>query len=278
MSLPEIPVAAPPRVADRIAGAPDGAVAVLHACAGMVHLELPGVGPGRVVGVGSAAAAGLPHALRTTLESLPLGRQDPPHNLPTRPGEMSSQALPTAYVESGILYLGGRALVARRLVGVRAPRLDAVRIPKASPVAAMGTPRPRGAGLVAGPDCVDAGRVVDLVGRGEGLTPWGDDVLCGWLVARRAAGVPTPEVDAAVRQALPRTTALSATLLECAMAGEAADLVLAYLIALGAEPGTGSRPVIAAGSALRALGHSSGAGLAHGVDLALGRPAGRTAA
>jgi hypothetical protein len=198
---------------------------------------------------------------------------------------MSSQALPTAYVESGILYLGGRALVARRLVGVRAPRLDAVRIPKASPVAAMGTPRPRGAGLAAGSHLanievgnIDAGRVADLVGRGDGLTPWGDDVLCGWLVARRAAGVPTPEVDAAVRRALPRTTALSATLLECAMAGEAADLVLAYLRALGGEPSTGSRPVVAARAALLALGHSSGAGLAHGVDLALGRPSGRTAA
>jgi Protein of unknown function (DUF2877) len=104
------------------------------------------------------------------------------------------------------------------------------------------------------------------------LTPLGDDVLCGWLAAHRAVGVPTPALDDAVRQALPRTTALSATLLECALAGEAADLAAAYLRAL-ATPGA---PV--ARAALTTLGHSSGGGLAHGIDLAVAAVATREAA
>jgi hypothetical protein len=111
-----------------------------------------------------------------------------------------------------------------------------------------------------------------LVGRGDGLTPLGDDVLCGWLAAHRAAGVPTPAVDDAVRRALPRTTALSATLLECALAGEVADLAAAYLRALG----TARAP--AARAALTRLGHSSGGGLAHGIDLAIAAVAAREAA
>jgi hypothetical protein len=134
----------------------------------------------------------------------------------------------------------------------------------------MGTPRSRGAGLVAAADAlhdlprvIDARTAADLVGRGDGLTPLGDDVLSGWLLAHRAAGVATPAVDDVVRRALPRTTTLSATLLECALAGECPDLVAGLLDALG----TPREP--AARAALQALGHSSGSGLAHGVDLAL---------
>jgi hypothetical protein len=111
---------------------------------------------------------------------------------------------------------------------------------------------------VIGPSDVDR-----LVGRGDGLTPLGDDVLCGWLAAHRAADVATTDVDDGVRRALPRTTTLSATLLECALAGECADLVAAYLRALGGPEEHDAR------RSLVALGHSSGAGLAYGVDLAL---------
>jgi hypothetical protein len=145
-------------------------------------------------------------------------------------------------------------------------------MPKTSPAAALGTPRPRGAGLVAVPARIDAGSVADLVGRGEGLTPLGDDVLCGWLAAHRAAGVPTPAVDDAVRQALPRTTTLSATLLVCALEGEVADLAGDYLRVLGTPRAAAAR------TALAVLGHSSGEGLAHGIDLALVQLAGRVAA
>ena len=238
----------------------DGRVAVLHACRDMVHLDVGG----RAVGVAAATAPGLPHALRT--------------NLPT----LSSADVPTAYVESGILHLGGRVLVTGRLVDVRAPRIDGAQVPKTSPVAGQGTPRSHGAGLVAAlaatpalaamPPRVDAATVAGFVGGGDGLTPIADDIISGWLIAHRAAGVATPAVDHAVRRALPRTTTLSATLLECALAGDCADHVAGYLRALG----TPSR--WAARAALVSLGHSSGAGLARGIDLALDALAAQVAA
>ena len=237
-------MAAPPRVAAWVAAAPDGPVRVLHACADTVHLDVHG----RAVGVAAAGAPALPHSLRTRLSSL----------TPRRSAEVSSRGRSTAYVDSGLLYLDGRALVTHRLVDVRAPRLDAVGMPRTGSAAALGTPRPRGAGLVPFPPlpplperppclislparAVAAETVPDLVGRGEGLTPLGDDVLCGWLAAHRAAGVPTPAVDDAVRRALPRTTTLSATLLECALAGEVADLVAHYLRALAGLPSRETR-------------------------------------
>jgi hypothetical protein len=224
-------------------------VPVLHTGRDTVHLDVAG----GAVGVAAAGAPGLPHTLRTNLVSL------------------SSSGVSTAYVESGILHLDGRALVVGRLVDVRAPRLDTARIPKTSPAAVQGTPRSHGAGLVAllgGTHVVhiDAAAVPDLVGRGDGLTPLGDDVICGWLAAHRAARVATPAVDDAVRRALPRTTTLSATLLECALAGEVADVAADYLRALGTPHESAAR---AARAALAALGHTSGEGLAHGIDLAV---------
>jgi hypothetical protein len=245
-----LPVAAPPRVAAWLAQAPDGPVEVLHRGRDTVHLDVGG----RAVGIAAAGAPGLPHLLRS--------------NLATMPEWVSSAAGRTPYVDSGDLHWGGRVLVTGRLVDVRAPRIDLARVPTASPAAALGTPRSRGAGLVPAPDTlgtvpsvIDAAAVARLVGRGDGLTPLGDDVLCGWLAAHRAAGAATPAVDDAVRRALPRTTTLSATLLECALEGECADLVAAYLRALGTPHDGDAR------AALEALGHSSGAGLAHGVDL-----------
>ncbi len=243
--LDVLPVAAPPRVATWLEAAADGPVAVLHQGRDTVHLEVAG----RAVGVAARVVPGLPHVLRTNLATLSV--------------LVSSGAGPTAYVDSGSLHLGGRVLVTGRLVDVRAPRLDLARIPTASPALAMGTPRSRGVGLVPASASIDGDTVADLVGRGDGLTPLGDDVLCGWLVAHRAASATTQTVDDAVRRALPRTTTLSATLLECALAGECPDLVAAYLRALGTPSELEAR------AALEALGHSSGAGLAHGVDLAV---------
>lgn len=128
----------------------------------------------------------------------------------------------------------------------------------------MGTPRSRAAGLVAFAPLIDADSVAALVGYGDGLTPFGDDVICGWLAAHRGAGVVTPDVDEAVRRLLPRTTTFSASLLACALAGEVADPVATYLRALGTTRADAAR------AELEAFGHTSGRGLAHGIDLALG--------
>ncbi len=132
-----------------------------------------------------------------------------------------------------------------------------------------GSPRPLAHGLAAYrslpqlPDGPDAATVRSLVGHGGGLTPLGDDVLCGWLAVLFATDRLTTEVEATVRAALDRTTVLSATLLDCALYGEVLPQFATYLAALGtpAEPG--------AASALMAIGHTSGAGLWFGARHAL---------
>jgi Protein of unknown function (DUF2877) len=137
-----------------------------------------------------------------------------------------------ASVVDGVLHLDGEPVAVGRLVDVSVPSLPMTGTPGAIDVAA-------------------------LVGRGDGLTPYGDDVVCGWLAVTRAAGVRTPEVDAAVRSLAGTTTLLSATLMECAMAGEAVPEFVAWLA------GTGSVEVV------ERIGHSSGRGLVEGARLAL---------
>jgi hypothetical protein len=147
----------------------------------------------------------------------------------------------TAALHGGVLHLDGEAVAVGRLVDVQVPRIRTAATTPAAP----------------------PGHVAAMVGRGDGLTPYDDDVLCGWLAVHRAAGVATPAVDAEVRAHLGRTTLLSATLLDCAMAGEVIPEFAAYVAGLGtpAEPDRTA--------ALAALGHTSGRGLLHGARLAL---------
>jgi hypothetical protein len=129
------------------------------------------------------------------------------------------------------------------------------------------------------PEPADA--VADLVGRGRGLTPSGDDALAGALLAVRALGSDRASVLAgAVRRRLAATTAVSAALLEAAADGWAAPEVVALVdaAAAGHVRATEARlpPVLA-------IGHDSGhdlvAGLGAALDaLATSAPSGRTAA
>ncbi|MCD4525408.1 DUF2877 domain-containing protein [Nocardioides sp. cx-173] len=144
----------------------------------------------------------------------------------------------SASVLAGVLHLDAAPVVVGRLVQtsvtVRSLRLAADRVDPAA-----------------------------LVGGGGGLTPYGDDVLCGYLAALRAAGHPTERLDAEVMRLLPRTTVLSATLLECALRGEVLPEVAALLAAWGTPAAA------AAEAALLRVGSSSGAGLLEGARLAL---------
>jgi hypothetical protein len=141
-------------------------------------------------------------------------------------------------VRGGVLHLDDEALVVGRVVDVAVPRLA----------------RSGPAGTI---------DVVDMVGRGDGLTPYGDDVLCGWLAVHRAAGVATPEVDATVRALAPTTTLLSSTLLDCAMHGEVIPEFAAWLAALGTDDEEPRAAVLAQ------VGHTSGRGLLEGARRAL---------
>jgi hypothetical protein len=157
-----------------------------------------------------------------------------------RSREPSLPTVATGRVAAGVLHLDGTPVVVGRLLSTDVPRVG-----------------------------VDLGRLAPpeparLVGRGDGLTPYGDDVLCGWLAIHRAAGVPTPDVDTEVRRLLPRTTLLSATLLDCALRGEVLPQFAAYVAALGTAAQTDAE------AELTAVGGTSGAGLLEGARWALG--------
>lgn len=222
-----VPVSAPVRVRDRLRRAPDGPVAVVHAGPDAVYLA---VGDG-CVGVTGRHAVAVPCALHTRLDRLDVT---------------------AARIAGGVLHLDDVPLVVRRLADTRVPALPPGATTGDRPDAVTDVPAP-----------VTADTVPVLVGRGDGLTPLGDDVLCGWLAVHRAARVPTPEVDAAVRACLHRTTLLSAELLRCALDGEVMPQFAAFVAALGTPAAA------TAAAALTAVGHTSGAGMLHGARLAL---------
>ncbi|MFD1948245.1 DUF2877 domain-containing protein [Nocardioides aestuarii] len=243
------PVAAPPRVRDLLRTAPDGPVPVLHAGPLAIYVEVAG----QAVGVLAAGAVRVPCGLRTRLKDLAL--------------HVSTNGGPDPYVVGGALHLGSRPLTVGRVVGTYVPTLrhEVVRSTKTGPATVQATPPATVAGLVAALPRRrdDATGLPALVGRGEGLTPLGDDLLCGWLATQRALGVATPAVDAELRRLLSRTTRLSATLLECALAGETLPEHADWLRAVGGhdEP--------ARARALAAIGATSGSGLLHGSRAAL---------
>ncbi|MGW6144202.1 DUF2877 domain-containing protein [Streptomyces sp. NPDC055140] len=103
-----------------------------------------------------------------------------------------------------------------------------------------------------------------LVGLGPGLTPSGDDILCGALLASRAWGGPLAPLSEAVADATLRTPLLSAALLRHAVRGECVPQAHAFLRALN-----GDGVLEPALRELLAVGHHSGGDLARGV-LAVG--------
>jgi hypothetical protein len=129
-------------------------------------------------------------------------------------------------------------------------------------------------GLLAGDLAPLPDRVGTLVGAGPGLTPSGDDVLCGILLGLRLH--PRGSVQlverlwAAVQPRLAATTSLSAALLTEAAQGYAVAPVVHLVERLGgpvAEPvRPGPTPVAAAVGAVLAIGHSSGADLLGGLS------------
>jgi Protein of unknown function (DUF2877) len=128
--------------------------------------------------------------------------------------------------------------------------------------------RPRVLDLASWVDCDGLGSLLRTwrseLGRGDGLTPYADDVLCGSLVALLAAGHPAgTELAAAVDAAdlEVATTATSAGLLRQAVHGLCIDQLAQYLVSLPrSRAEQESRQ-----AALADVGHSSGRGLIEGV-------------
>ena len=232
----EIPVAAPVRVRERLAAAPDGPRQVVHATAAAIYVDLDG----RALGLVSTTATRVPCALWSTLHDL---------------GVLDLGVLdPVVHVRSGELVVGDRTIRVTRLVDPRATRVGRHGAP------ALRQPPPMTSAL----DLPSDGRLTEahldrLLGRGPGLTPLGDDVLAGWLTACAALGRPDDQLAAAVRRRLGVTTLLSATLLDCAVRGEALPQLADWL----------ADPTDATADALLAVGATSGAGLMAGAAMAL---------
>jgi Protein of unknown function (DUF2877) len=107
-----------------------------------------------------------------------------------------------------------------------------------------------------------ADAVVSLAGRGDGLTPAGDDVLAGYAAWRAAEGRPVELASPAAGRSSP----VGLAYLRCAERGELPDAAATLLA--GIRLGSPSR-VDAALPALRRWGASSGAALAWGMAAGL---------
>ncbi len=205
---------------------------MLHASATAIYVDLDGWALGLV----SATASRVPCALWSTLPDL---------------GVLAGQPVAVA---DGALTIGDTELRIARVVD-----------PRATTVGRHGRPRfEPGIALTSGWDLPVDGRLTTahldrLIGRGPGLTPLGDDVLAGWLATRVALGRPDAALAGAVRRRLGVTTLLSATLLDCALHGEALPQLADWL----AGPSHDTR------EALLAVGATSGSGLLTGASLAL---------
>ena len=108
----------------------------------------------------------------------------------------------------------------------------------------------------------------DLLGRGRGLTPSGDDCLIGLLLAlnRWQADRDWTVINRTIRDAAyQRTTTLSANLIECATQGEADERLIAALDGIV----TGEPDITASVAASLAWGHSSGVAALSGMVVAL---------
>jgi hypothetical protein len=121
------------------------------------------------------------------------------------------------------------------------------------------------------------------IGRGDGLTPYADDVVCGSLVTLHAARHPAARdiSDELLSTRLERrTTATSAALLRLAARGYCLDELADYLAAVSAGPvddtpqsvsnlvpscRSAAGEMAPATACLLAVGHSSGQGLVVGV-------------
>lgn len=188
-----------------------------------------------------------------------------------------SPGLPVCVTGSRMV-LGGHAILLERMRERETAPLASVApagtyaIATAAAAALAGLPTPPtylGHGIAA----LAVGRLRDavhaLAGRGEGLTPTGDDVLAGYAAARAALGAPetvaldgSPPLSTLAQE---RASALGLAYLRCAERGELPDAGAQMLVAIR----RGSVAAVqAALPAARGWGASSGIALAWGMAAA----------
>lgn len=256
-----VAAAAPLWIRDLLAAETTDAL-VLHSGPEAVYVQM-GEHCNDVIAVLSRHAIAVPCALHTQLSStaeLTLDRQPP------APGTRVA-------INHERLHFTGASVHIARTVSHTAPAIDAALAPRMARrlASALGTTTPGHAELPADGlralAAADPRAVVALLGLGSGLTPLGDDVLCGWLAAMVAAShsCAARVSERALALADERTTALSATLLRRAARAEVVPPFARVLHALAARPESATAAV----HDLTRIGHTSGFGLALGLGLAL---------
>lgn len=247
---------------------------VLAAFPSAVYVEMRTAAEPRVVAVVTAEAVRLPVAvvLAVPTHLAPLG--------PVRAGDVATVG--DGVVQAGALHVHtarwwdptprvGRVEPGRLRDGLAALRAALDAAPTRPGLAGHPAPRVIAAACAEG----DLARAVDtaerLVGLGPGLTPSGDDMLAGLLLALRLFGGALKGGRGAVAladwlaaavtsYADTRTTSVAATLLHCAARGEAAAEVSAALRAIAGHEAVG--PAL---GRLFSVGHTSGVDLACGL-------------
>lgn len=251
---------AAPRWARDLLGQEQGPARVLHSGPEAVYLQVGS----EVLAVLSRHAVLVPCGVRTALVSTEELTRD---HRPPAPGSL------VASTRAGFRFDGAEVVVART-TSHALPAVDPAAVPRMAaqlagaldPTIGQAREELPEQGLralaTAQPLAVDA-----LLGCGSGLTPLGDDVLCGWLATVVAARQPgsAPLRQRSLALADERTTALSATLLRRAAHAEVIPEFADLVDALARRP----ERVAAAVHDLTRIGHTSGSGMALGLALAL---------
>lgn len=230
---------------------------VLHAGRSAVYLDVEG----SCLAVLAAQAVQVPCGVRTALPTLPqLATGDAAFVVDGSIEIPGCEVLVTDIVDATVPVVSTEAAAwgARRIVARAGEPLEVTRA--ALPEVALTR-------LAAG----DSRSVIALLGLGPGLTPLGDDVLCGWLAAAVARRHPAlDDVRSAVAAAaVRRTTTLSSTLLGCAARGEG---VPEFRTLLRGVADHDESVVDESVDLLDGVGATSGAGLLLGAVLALEGP------
>jgi Protein of unknown function (DUF2877) len=176
-----------------------------------------------------------------------------------RPGQ-------AVHSEPGLLLLGDQTVSLERLrerrppVATRAAHGSSATAAAAAAAVEVAGPPPRS--LAPGLLALQRGRIRDgvrrLAGRGEGLTPAGDDVLAGYAAWRHSIGATAPLTALAADRSSP----LGGAYLRCAERGELPDAGAALLAALhGGDPPAAASAALALGG----WGASSGSALVWGM-------------
>ena len=251
-----VPGAAAVWVADRLAGPPHHG-AVVHAGDAAVYFR----SAEDVIGVVSRHATAIPCSISTRADSV---------------AEIFSGRLPAVgdevRVGDGIADFSGHGVRVGRYVDFAMRPFDVAQVPAMREALEATDPASWP------PDELDASvrdalrrdpaaTLEQVLGRGSGLTPFGDDVVCGILATLLAADDPcAPRLRERVTELAPRrTTALSATLLRRAGAGDVLPDFAAVVTALLERPAEAPAAI----AHLRTVGHTSGAGMLLGLCLAL---------